>query len=53
MTRDIDACPCGLCSVCNCYLRFAQFTDAEVNAEFKRRNPPPPNPGAPTMKGKA
>lgn len=28
------------------------LSDAEVNAEFKRRNPPPPNPGAPTMKGK-
>lgn len=26
------------------------FTDAEVNAEFKRRNQPPPNPQAPTMK---
>lgn len=31
---------------------LGDFTDAEVNAEFKRRNPPPPNPGAPTMKGK-
>lgn len=28
------------------------FTDAEVNAEFKRRNQPPPNPQAPTMKEK-
>lgn len=31
---------------------LADFTDAEVNAEFKRRNQPPPNPQAPTMKGK-
>lgn len=32
---------------------LSHLTDAEVNAEFKRRNPPPPNPQAPTMKGKA
>lgn len=29
---------------------LAQFTDADINAEAKRRNPPPPNPQAPTMK---
>lgn len=26
------------------------LTDAEIHAEEKRRNPPPPNPQAPTMK---
>lgn len=31
---------------------FDGFTDAEINAEFKQRNQPPPNPEAPTMKAK-
>jgi hypothetical protein len=36
MSKEIDTCPCGQCSVCNCHLRAPrEIYEAQSEAEIK------------------